>query len=222
MPFMVDDLALCERALALAGDRGTAPAAALAIAEEVFGEEDRFVTDLAASPLPFELRRRQAGARNYVMTRGLIYIHVQSRPNVAILVPPHFVTDFASVPAPFRHLVPQDGPYAAAAVLHDWLYSIAEPPQNQTRFRKERFRADRIFRGAMRASGVNAFSRSVLYRTARLFGRRGFGAIDELRFVDPKAPDRLIDPRRFDKAALRTFTIIPRPEKPKTRARLFF
>ncbi len=225
MPFMVDDMALCERALALAGEaRGeTAPAAAaLDIAEEVFGEEDRFVTDLAASPLPFELRRRQEGARNYVMTRGLIYIHVKSRPNVAILVPPHFVTDFASVPAPFRGLVPQDGPYAAAAVIHDWLYSIAEPPKRQSQFRKERFRADRVFLEAMRTSNVNAFKTSVLYRSARLFGRRGFGAIDELRFIDPRAPERLIDPKRFDKNALRTFTIIPRPEKPKTRARLFF
>jgi hypothetical protein len=74
----------------------------------------------------------------------------------------------------------------------------------------------------MRTSGVNAFKKSLLYRSARLFGAGGFGAIDELRFIDPRAPERLIDPKRFDKSALRTFTIIPRPEKPKTRARLFF
>ena len=40
----------------------------------------------------------------------------------------------------------------------------------------------------------------------------GFGHIDELRFIDPRAPDRLLDPRRFDKAALRAFTIIARPK----------
>lgn len=224
MPFMVDDIALCDRALALAGEMAGKPGAsamALDLAEEVFGAEDRFVTELEASPLPFELERRQKGARNYVVRRGLIYIHVKSRPNVAILVPPHYVTDFASVPAALRWIVPQDGVHSAAAVIHDWLYSIAEPPKNQTQFRKERFRADRIFLEAMRTSGVGA-RRSLLYRSARLFGAGGFGAIDELRFVDPRAPDRLIDPKRFDKTALRTFTIIPRPEKPKTRARLFF
>ena len=225
MPFLVDDLALCEKALALAGlsaGGGASPAEAIAFAEEIFDHEDRFVTELAASPLPFDLERRQQGARNYVLKRGLIYIHVKSRPNVAILVPPHFVTDFASVPAALRWFVPQDGLHSAAAVIHDWLYSIAEPPRKAAQFRKERFRADRIFLEAMRASGVNAVQKSVLYRSARLFGAGGFGAIDELRFIDPRAPDRLIDPKRFDKYALRTFTIIPRPEKPKTRARLFF
>jgi hypothetical protein len=225
MPFMVDDIALCEKALALAGlrmDEGEKATHALEYAEEIFGMEDRFVTELEASPLPFTVERRQRGARNYVVTRGLIYIHVKSRPNVAIVVPPHFVTDFASVPAAFRWLVPQDGQYSAAAVIHDWLYSIAEPPKQPTQFRKERFRADRIFLEAMRTSGVNAVKKSVLYRSARLFGAMGFGRIDELRFIDPRAPGRLIDPKRFDKNALRTFTIIPRPEKPKTRARLFF
>ncbi len=225
MPFMVDDIALCDKVLALAEARTGKPCPpelAFDLAEEIFGMEDRFVTELQASPLPFELQRRQKGARNYVVKRGLIYIHVKSRPHVAIVVPPHFVTDFASVPAAIRRLVPQKGPYSAAAVIHDWLYSIAEPPARPSQLRKERFRADRIFLEAMRTSGVNGFKLSILYRSARLFGAGGFGAIDELRFIDPRAPDRLIDPKRFDKNALRTFTIIPRPEKPKTRARLFF
>jgi len=225
MPFMVDDIALCERVMARAGEmagKPCPPALAADIAEEIFGMEDRFVTELQASPVPFEIMRRQKGARNFVVMRGLIYIHVLSRPNVAIIVPPHFVTDFASVPAPFRWLTPQDGPYAAAAVIHDWLYSIAEPPKRQSVFRKERFRADRIFREAMRTSGVGPLQRSALYRTVRLFGAMGFGRADELRFIDPEAPDRLIDPARFDKAVLRAFTIIPRPEQPKVRRRLLF
>jgi hypothetical protein len=224
MPFMVDDIALCEKVLALAEEmagKPCPPEMALQIAEEIFGMEDRFVTELEASPVPFVIERRQREARNFVVKRGLIYIHVKSRPNVAIVVPPHFVTDFASVPAAFRWLVPQEGPYSAAAVIHDWLYTVAEPPKNGTQFRKERFRADRIFREAMRTSGVGA-RRSALYRAARLFGAMGFGNVDELRFIDPRDPGRLIDPKRFDKNALRTFTIIPRPEKPKTRARLFF
>lgn len=225
MPFMVDDQHLCERVLAaaMAMEGGAVPEQTrLELAEDIFGMEDRFVTELEASPLPFEIERRQSGARNFVVKRGLVYIHVKSRPNVAILVPPHFVTDFASVPAAFRWLVPQDGPYSAAAVIHDWLYSIAAPPKRPPQFRKERFRADRIFFEAMRTSGVNVFKNSVLYRAARLFGAGGFGALDELRFLDPASPDRLIDPARFDKTVLRDFTILPRPEKPKVRARLWF
>ena len=131
MPFMVDDIALCERVLAIAEDMAGQPCPPEridAIAHEIFGMEDRFVGELEASPVPFVIERRQAEATNYVVKRGLIYIHVKSRPNVAIVVPPHFVTDFASVPRPFRWLAPPDGPYAAASVIHDWLYSIAEPP----------------------------------------------------------------------------------------------
>jgi hypothetical protein len=183
----------------------------VAIAERIFGMEDRFVTELAASPVAFEITRRQKGARNFVVTRGLVYIHVRSRPNVAIIAPPHFVTDFASVPAALRFLAPTVGDQSAAAVIHDWLYTIAEPPKRPRDFRKERFRADRIFREAMRTSGVAGLRRSLLYRGARLFGAGGFGAASELRFVDPKEPDRLVDAGKADKAALRAFTIIPRP-----------
>ncbi len=223
MPFWVDDEGFCDRVIAAAMGMGGPPADHEALdvfAEEVFGKEDRFVEELTASPLPFSIERRQKGARNFVVTRGLVYIHVRSKPNVAIIAPPHFVTDFASVPAALRFLAPSDGAQSAAAVIHDWLYTVAEPPRRQRDFRKERFRADRIFLEAMRTSGVRDPRRSVLYRGARLFGRGGFGASSELRFVDPKSPDRLIDATQADKAALRAFTILPRPahmKPPKKR-----
>lgn len=215
MPFLVDDEDLCERVLVAAmGMKGQPPGPTIIgpLADQVFGMEDRFVTELQNSPVPFEVERRQKRARNFVVTRGLIYIHVRSKPNVAIIVPPHFVTDHASVPALLRWLTPQSGGHSAAAVIHDWLYTIAEPPPVARDFRKERFRADRIFLEAMKTSGVGASRRSLLYRGARLAGAAGFGAVSELRFIDPKAPDRLIDPALFDKAALRAFTILPRPE----------
>jgi len=223
MPFMVDE-ELCQRVLTAARGRSAAETVgeAAALAEEIFGQEDRFVTDLADSPVPFEIERRQAGTKNFVVRSGLIYIHVKSRPNIAVIAPPHFVTDHASTPALLRGLIARSGLHSAAAVIHDWLYAVAEPPRKPSQFRKERFRADRIFLEAMRASGVGERRRSILYRGARLFGARGFGAVDELRFIDPKAPDRLIDPALFDKAALRAFTILPRPEKARTRARLWF
>ena len=220
MPFLVDE-ELCRRVLASAKGASGAQAglAARDLAEEIFGREDRFVTALADSPVPFSIELRQAGAKNFVVRSGLIYLHVKSRPNVAVIAPPHFVTDHASVPAFLRGIVPQSGAHSAAAVLHDWLYAVAEPPKQQTRFRKERFRADRIFLEAMRTSGVGASRRSLLYRGVRLFGVMGFGAASELRFIDPAAPDRLIDPALFDKAALRAFTILPRPDQMEKRKR---
>ena len=214
MPFLVDE-ELCRRVLAAA--KGASPAdaglAAAGVAEEIFGREDRFVSDLEDSPVPFAVERRQKGARNFVVRSGLVFIYVKSKPNVAVIAPPHFVTDHASVPALLRGLIPQSGAHSAAAVIHDWLYTVAEPPARAAAFRKERFRADRIFLEAMRASGVADPARSLLYRGARLFGAMGFGARSELRFIDPDAPGRLIDPKLLDKAALRAFTILPRPDR---------
>lgn len=214
MPFLVDE-ELCRRVLAAAKGASHAEAglAAARYAEEIFGREDRFVTELEDSPVPFMIERRQKGSKNFVVRSGLVFIHVKSKPNVAVIVPPHFVTDHASVPAILRGLVPQSGAHSAAAVIHDWLYTVAEPPARAAAFRKGRFRADRIFLEAMRASGVGNPARSLLYRGARLFGAMGYGAASELRFIDPAAPGQLIDPALFDKAALRAFTILPRPDR---------
>ncbi len=214
MPFMVDDEGLCLAVLEAAkGMRAEDVGADVVkvMAETVFGMEDRFLTDLVNAPVRFEIERKQKHSRNFVVRRGLIYIHVKSTPNVAIIAPPHFVTDHASVPFFARWIVSQTGAHSAASVLHDWLYSVAEPPSDPAAFRKERFRADRIFLEALRTSGVGHPRRSLLYRAARLAGARGFGAASELRFIDPKQPDRLIDPALFDKGALRKLTIIPRP-----------
>lgn len=218
MPFMIDDDGLCSAVLEAAkgmGPRDIGDDVVKVMAETIFGMEDRFVTDLVASPVLFEIERKQTNSKNFVVRRGLVYIHVKSKPNVAIIVPPHFVTDHASVPYVARWIVNQTGRHSAASVLHDWLYTVAEPPADQTQFRKERFRADRIFLEAMRTSGVGLVRRSLLYRAARLAGAHGFGAPSELRFIDPKSPDRLIDPALFDKSVLRRLTIIPRPVKPR-------
>jgi hypothetical protein len=37
-------------------------------------------------------------------------------------VPKGFVTDLASIPRPFWSLLPPNGPYAQAAIVHDYLY----------------------------------------------------------------------------------------------------
>ena len=78
-----------------------------------------------------------------------------------ITVPAGFITDFASVPRIFWTIFPPDGKYTAAAILHDFLYSI------QDRSRKE---VDRIFLIAMKSLKVPTWQRVTMYSAVRMLG----------------------------------------------------
>lgn len=215
MPFLID-FQLCQRVLDAAVEARGKPVSHGAIEEItqlVFSNEDRFVTQLRDSPVPFEIERLFKGSKNYVLRSGLIYLHLNTKPHYAIVVPPHYVTDHASVPVGARWIVAQRGDHSAGAVVHDWLYSVGERSEVSSEFRKSRKKADVIFRDAMKASDVGFLKRRILYRSARLAGAVGYGNVEELRFIDPANPAKLLDPGLFDKAALRAFTICPRPPK---------
>lgn len=79
-----------------------------------------------------------------------------------ISVPAGFVTDLASVPRIFWTLLPPDGKYAKAAIIHDYLYD------NALRTKRE---ADRIFLDGMTVLGVPRWKRTIMYYAVRLFGR---------------------------------------------------
>ncbi|EEF0620063.1 DUF1353 domain-containing protein [Salmonella enterica subsp. enterica serovar Freetown] len=79
-----------------------------------------------------------------------------------IEVPAGFVTDLASVPRIFWTLLPPDGKYAKAAIIHDYLYD------NALRTKKE---ADLIFLDGMTVLGVPRWKRMIMYYAVRLFGR---------------------------------------------------
>ncbi|EEC0864570.1 DUF1353 domain-containing protein [Salmonella enterica subsp. enterica] len=83
-----------------------------------------------------------------------------------ISVPAGFVTDLASVPRIFWALLPPDGKYAKAAIIHDYLYD------NALRTKKE---ADRIFLDGMTVLGVPKWKRTIMYWAVRLFGRGMYG-----------------------------------------------
>lgn len=72
------------------------------------------------------------------------------------------ITDLASVPRIFWTLLPPDGKYAKAAIIHDYLYDNAQ------RTKKE---ADRIFLDGMTVLGVPKWKRTVMYWAVRVFGR---------------------------------------------------
>jgi len=114
--------------------------------------------------------------KNSAFTRPLILEKVSARlwrvhhefgywaklsPEELIIVPEGFLTDLASVPRPFWVLIPPDGEYTAAAVVHDLLYSIQD---------RKRSEADAIFLWAMRDLGVPTWKRLIMYRAVRFGG----------------------------------------------------
>lgn len=83
-----------------------------------------------------------------------------------IEVPAGFITDLATIPRIFWVLLPPDGKYAKAAIIHDWMYD------NALRTKKE---ADLIFLDGMAVLGVPKWKRTVMYLAVRLFGRGMYG-----------------------------------------------
>lgn len=98
----------------------------------------RFLTKLRVEKLP-----KQEGRGRWRLTDWLIY---ESDTVGLVLVPPRYVTDFASVPRlPFMYLL-FGGQSDAEATLHDFLYSV--PHSTGTGRIVTRALADRVLRGA--------------------------------------------------------------------------
>lgn len=83
-----------------------------------------------------------------------------------IEVPAGFITDLATVPRIFWIMLPPDGKYAKASIIHDYLYD------NALRTKKE---ADRIFLDGMTVLGVPRWKRMIMYYAVRLFGQGMYG-----------------------------------------------
>jgi len=109
---------------------------------------------------------RAGGRQRYQLTQNFAFVVRDSGVMVRVVVPAGTVTDFASIPRPLWWLYPPDGPWAEAAVIHDWLYS---------RGLLSRFLSDAIFREAMARYGVPWWRRAILYYAVRLFGGRHYG-----------------------------------------------
>lgn len=77
-------------------------------------------------------------------------------------VPLHFVTDLASIPSIFYTLLPPDGPYTFAAIVHDWLY------WNQGGTKSE---ADSTLKAGMIAFNVPAWKVTAIYDAVSKFGQ---------------------------------------------------
>jgi hypothetical protein len=76
-------------------------------------------------------------------------------------VPVGFVTDFASVPAPFWPLLPPDGEYTYPAIVHDYLYWDQGRPRDE---------ADEILKLGMQDLRVPRWKIEAIYGAVRVFG----------------------------------------------------
>jgi hypothetical protein len=98
-----------------------------------------------------------------------------------ITVPKGCVTDLASIPRWAWVLLPPDGPWVKAAIVHDYLYATGgtgkwkkhptsiHPPRTY-----ERAEADEILREAMENRRVGWFKRTIIYLAVRIGGGPGW------------------------------------------------
>lgn len=100
-----------------------------------------------------------------------------------ITVPKGFLTDLASVPKLFHGITPPDGPWEAAAVVHDFLYQLrprgidevdSNSPHSLMESYLSRFVCDRIFYLAMRDSGVSTGVAGTFFNVVRAGGGHFF------------------------------------------------
>lgn len=89
-----------------------------------------------------------------------------------ITVPTGFITDFASIPRGLWNVFPPLGPWARAAIIHDYLYC-----SNGQSGKYSKKQADHIFKEAMKVLSVPAWQREIMYRAVVMFGARGWGKV---------------------------------------------
>jgi len=100
---------------------------------------------------------------------SLIYPYtVMYASNQAMTLPARFTSDFASVPQIFWAIIPPQGEYTYAAMLHDYFYRYHKTPEGAN---ITRWRADKIFLTSMRYYGVSKWKSLVMYWAMRLGGR---------------------------------------------------
>lgn len=110
-------------------------------------------------PFPLPPRCDLVGSDTWCLARRFVYtMHSGER----LIVPMGFVTDFASIPGMLRGVLSPTGPYAAAAVVHDYLYRVPNG--------RSRVLCDAIFAQAMVDAGVPWWIRAVVYGSVRVGG----------------------------------------------------
>lgn len=123
----------------------------------------------------------KAGRCQWLLASPLRYDVGVEGSGETITVPAGALTDLASIPRLAGVLLPADGPWAKAAVIHDWLYftrgtCFRGDFNGRTRAKPyTRAEADKILREAMEVVGVPAWKRAVIWASVRAGGASGWG-----------------------------------------------
>ncbi len=118
----------------------------------------KFTKPLIVSPLPDGKMWKLIEPFSYYVGKKCDALY-----GITIEVPAGFLTDFASIPRIFWSILGHPmGRYAAAAVLHDYLYFKGL---------YSRKRCDQIFKEAMAVLNVPKLKRKLIYRFVRLLGK---------------------------------------------------
>lgn len=103
--------------------------------------------------------------------------HYVTQLGYTICVPAGFITDFASVPQSLWNILPPDGPYGKAAVVHDYLYRTGGKVDVSPAYAFTKAESDTIFLEAMAELGVAWWRRQIMYRAVQLFGSSSFKGV---------------------------------------------
>lgn len=120
-----------------------------------------FTEPLEASPFSDDMVR-------WILTKEFTYMIGDLASNQKVVVPKGFVTDFATT-WPFDRIIPRQGKYGKAAVVHDYLCTYKTILVDGKPVVVTRATSDRIFLEAMEVSDVNVILRYTMYGYVRLF-----------------------------------------------------
>lgn len=98
------------------------------------------------------------------MLQGYL-IHRFGHTPYVLIVPAGFVTDLASVPDLAEPLLPRNGEYSTAAIIHDYLYWTQSCTREQ---------ADNLMAIVMRETGVAPWKGLLIYGAVRLAGQKAW------------------------------------------------
>lgn len=118
-------------------------------------------THFTGSPPPSPLLQPFADGEDWMLESPMIFKAGRKNPMI-LIVPRGFVTDYASVPRPLRLLLPREGTYGNAAVLHDYLYWRQDCTRAQS---------DNIMVIAMTEAGVSESTLRAIQLGIRLGGQ---------------------------------------------------
>ena len=135
--------------------------------------------------------------QNWILRAGFFYDYrdIRRGSDYRIDVPAKFMTDYASIPGPFRLFINTWGKHGMAAVIHDWLYWEQKLPGWEN---FQRMDAEEIFYRCMIDSGVGSLKARIMYLAVKWFAGGAWNGNRKMKAkgwnrVAARLPERAFD-----------------------------